>query len=104
MYGNSGSGSGSASAGQQSQQSRHNALPTGAPAPTALDTILHNLSDMHVHANRIEMAINRAAGFSVEDKTGIAPCPEALLDRIAIAMNELRNRLEVAADRLERVA
>ncbi len=35
MYGNSGSGSGSASAGQQSQQSRHNALPTGAPEPVS---------------------------------------------------------------------
>ncbi len=86
------------------QQAYHNASPQVAPAPTALDTILHNLSDMHVHANRIEMAVNRAAGFGVEDKTGIAPCPDALLDRIAIAVNELRNRLEVTADRLERIA
>lgn len=86
---------------QQAAQS----MPQVAPTPTMLDTILHQLTGMHIQAERVEMAVYRATGLAVEGRDGASPpASDALLDRIHIAVNALRNRLEAVADRLERVA
>lgn len=79
-------------------------MPQPAPARTAMDTLLHQLGGMRLYTDRIETVLDRAAGYGPEERGNDAPSPAALLDRIAIVVNDLRARLESAADRLERIA
>lgn len=82
------------------------ASPQAVPPPTALEVILHQMSDLHVLTNRIERAIGRAYGVSPDSEKNVngGPAPEALLVRIDMAVTDVRARLERAALSLERIA